>query len=51
MPAPPAIGSRGTCFAAAAATGEMMHASAKWTFMVYMAGDNDLSIAGEADVA
>lgn len=51
MPAPPAIDSRGACFAAAAATGEMMHASAKWTFMVYMAGDNDLSIAGEADVA
>jgi len=29
----------------------MMGTGAKWTFMVYMAGDNDLSIAGETDLA
>jgi len=29
----------------------MMRAKAKWTFMVYMAADNDLSIAGESDLA
>jgi hypothetical protein len=28
-----------------------MNAAAKWTFMVYMAGDNDLSGAGESDLA
>jgi hypothetical protein len=31
--------------------GAEMSAEAKWTFMVYMAGDNNLAAAGEADLA
>ena len=30
--------------------GPVMEKKAKWTFMVYLAGDNDLSTAGEKDI-